>query len=640
MVIDGPAASAPLGRGRSPFRKCRAALSTVLAGLVLAGCSSGIHTVAPESVIQGLHVSQIIAAMKHVESTEVTLYDYLPGTSIAMRGAPWPYYKGTFDFHAGTGSLRLVDPDSGPSVSWTLNSGGSILTTPVSQPFAAATTSPATSAITSGSPPVAGGANGGPFNKNEEVLFSRIVPAGYLDPVETYEAVVVNPAFWIGLLGSSSNPLGKGVPSLINGGHIYRYDVIFNLRDVPSTSSHAQRAAMKWLAGYFGTRYLAGEIWLDRTGKLVRIRFIRLSRFSAPPRNTLQFPDPAFHLSLTLTLLASTGTRTHPSTNESISILGRADGPKPRCVPAGQSGLSARVVARVGQHITGKVDAYGCDVGVYVGSGTSGVVVSGATITGANVHGIMVVDTSGTTIERSTVDDSTIGPNAIESILLSQAKAIELVGTTDARIIDNNGVVSIGIVDNGAITGAAINPGIPSPATRNLVEGNHISGSILVTECSIVLAAYNPGEGVIDNTISDNTMPGSIIVASDTADTLASRNVVEDNTVVNSLLNGIELRSSGAGDTVQSNEVIGNTLSHDAGNTICGLSRSTGIAMFGAAGAIVGTEVRGNIITNEEVGVWSANAHGTVIAGNSISVPPGGSPVIQLHLALPNGCRS
>ncbi|MHB8263598.1 MAG: right-handed parallel beta-helix repeat-containing protein [Acidimicrobiales bacterium] len=638
-------------------------LSVLIIGVAIAvgisACSQGSEirrTEGPQPVPLMPQSSQIVASMRHTGSTGVTLSYHVPGTGIAILGAPWPYYEGTFDFHAGTGSLRLHNTSHMPSVSWILNPSGSILTTSAPQPFTTAGTSLG-SAVTPSGFPVSGSATGGNTDGglfNEKISFARVAAAGALDPVETYEAVVVNPAFWLDLLRSSSSPLGKGVRSVVNGENTYSYDVVFNLKNATSTVSRSQYAVIQWLIGYFGTSYLPGELWLSKTRKLVKMRLIRALRSQGPPRNTSQFPEPTFHPSLTLALLGPAHTKASSPTGGSTTILGQVKGIRPRCVPAGHSGLSAAISAYAGQHITGSINAAGCDVGVYVGSGTAGVVISNATITGANAHAIMVVDTSGTVVEDNTVNDA-FG-NIIDLTLLLLNKAIMLVGTVDARVIGNYGFDTIGIVDNGAVDAGAVNPGTPSPASGNVIEGNHAWGWLHRIDCWVVLAARNHGEGVIGNTISDNKVPGNIVIATDATDTTASRNVVNGNTVVNATIAGIAIRSTGIGGIIKGNIITGNNLSGDGSRTACKLSRSAGtttsrpattilnaeaqsagIAIIGADSTVLDTLIHGNIITNEQVGIWVANATGTVLSGNRVSVFHGGVPIE--HLARPS-CRS
>ena len=65
-------------------------------------------------------------------------------------------------------------------------------------------------------------------------------------------------------------------------------------------------------------------------------------------------------------------------------LAASAKSPLPPPLPAGSTGLTARIVATSGQTISGKVDATGCDIGIYIGPGITNVKVKDATISGAN----------------------------------------------------------------------------------------------------------------------------------------------------------------------------------------------------------------------------------------------------------------
>src|SRR5690348_11078329 len=76
----------------------------------------------------------------------------------------------------------------------------------------------------------------------------------------------------------------------------------------------------------------------------------------------------------------------------------------PTCVAAGGTGLTTKMVISTGSHDHDEgrgrtvsnvtVDATGCDIGIYVAPGSSGVVLRDVTVTGANDHGILVQDAS------------------------------------------------------------------------------------------------------------------------------------------------------------------------------------------------------------------------------------------------------
>ncbi|MGH2513319.1 MAG: hypothetical protein ACRDGQ_11590, partial [Candidatus Limnocylindrales bacterium] len=54
----------------------------------------------------------------------------------------------------------------------------------------------------------------------------------------------------------------------------------------------------------------------------------------------------------------------------------------PGCHPAGDTGLDAAVVLRSGAHVRGlHVDATGCDIGIFIGPGSTGTMVTASTVT-------------------------------------------------------------------------------------------------------------------------------------------------------------------------------------------------------------------------------------------------------------------
>ena len=100
------------------------------------------------------------------------------------------------------------------------------------------------------------------------------------------------------------------------------------------------------------------------------------------------------------------------------------------CSAAGSTGLTASVIATTSQTITSPIDATGCDLGIYVGPGVTGVTINNATVTGANDHGIFAQDTSGLTVTNSTVSGNGVAPTAG----IDENKAIELVGVSNSTV--------------------------------------------------------------------------------------------------------------------------------------------------------------------------------------------------------------
>ena len=114
------------------------------------------------------------------------------------------------------------------------------------------------------------------------------------------------------------------------------------------------------------------------------------------------------------------------------------------CLPAGNTGLTTeRIVTSNGQLTRTKVDATGCDIGVYIGPGTERVLISGVTVTGANEHGILVQDASRITIQYSVVTGNGVASHTCPAEgppptgCIAENKGIELVGTSDSVVTHN-----------------------------------------------------------------------------------------------------------------------------------------------------------------------------------------------------------
>jgi parallel beta-helix repeat protein len=307
------------------------------------------------------------------------------------------------------------------------------------------------------------------------------------------------------------------------------------------------------------------------------------------------------------------------------------------CVPAGSTGLTAFVVASSGQTVSGTIDATGCDVGVYVGPGTTGVRITGATISGANDHGIFVQDVSGITIKYNTVTGNGVNPNSA----IAENKAVELVGTSFA-VVEHNTVShnvadgGIGVADDGAIDPGAPNPGNVRGGSFNLIAYNEIDYNLF--GCGIVIAAYNTGSGVSFNTVKGNTVLGAsfatvgelgpavggIVVAADVPNTVA------DNTISGSLIPGVVVHSNAPGDVVTMTFILNNKIdsSGDETDTSAEPPAPNGIMVVAEAfpgmanpPTITFTFIIHNSVNNDYYGVWSFAAQHTIVAalsGNSV----------------------
>lgn len=312
-----------------------------------------------------------------------------------------------------------------------------------------------------------------------------------------------------------------------------------------------------------------------------------------------------------------------------------------QCLDAGATGLTgltAAVVARSGATYRGDIPTAGCDIGIYIGPGVTGVTVDRATIAGAGDHGILVQDTSDVTIIHSTVSGSR-GAHSDDLKLgtISEDKAIELVGTTGVTVTGNtvigNATGGIGISDDGAVPAGTLKPGEHLAATGNVIVGNVVTSP--GAGCGIVVAAYNPDTaGVVGNVVAHNTVsegPAGIVVAADVPGTAAVGNKVVSNTSTNNALPGIIVHANTPGDVVSGTVITGNTLS---GNGFGGPLdwMHSGIALVGefAQGGftdhVTGSVVTGNRISDEPYGISEINTLDGVTRGNKFG-PTVGTPL-------------
>lgn len=306
----------------------------------------------------------------------------------------------------------------------------------------------------------------------------------------------------------------------------------------------------------------------------------------------------------------------------------------PACAPAGTTGLTARVVASTGQHVSGTVDAHGCDVGVYIGPAAGGASVVAATVTGANDHGIFVQDAADVVIAHSVITGNGVHRNAN----VPEDKAVELAGTTDATVVDNQVVQNngggIGLADDGPLDPGAVlgHPGTARPSTGNNVTNNVVSRNL--GDCAIVVTAKNRGTGASDNTVAHNVLDdvpnvfpptlGGIVLAGQSVD----GNHVVGNTIHGSFMPGIVVHSSRPDTDVSDNDIVDNDLSADDWGRINGPSARVAIILATAsqpAGRLDGTVLVGNrIASDEDYGIYEIGATNSIIAAdqrNKATVP-------------------
>lgn len=330
----------------------------------------------------------------------------------------------------------------------------------------------------------------------------------------------------------------------------------------------------------------------------------------------------------------------------------------PTCVQAGNSGFTAAVVARAGQHISGEqVDATGCDVGIYVGPGATGVQIRHVKVTGANDAGILVQKTSRVMITGSTVTGN--GFHSPGQNMLPQAFGISLFGVSDS-VVSGNTVYSnarggIGVMDYGPFDPGQLVTHEPGPATP-LVPSDHdvVSDNRLwanYNACAIVLAPFNQGGHVADDIVTGNTITGvganqngadvgAIVVQSNGPASTVRNITIGRNRVSGSTESGVIVHAAAPNSRTSDIWIAGNVLSGDnwakgAGSHPSQPDQLTGIVvdslLEGPDGArAVNTVVTGNQITDEFYGVWSRGADAPYVWRNSIDILSGGTPVYRV----------
>lgn len=303
------------------------------------------------------------------------------------------------------------------------------------------------------------------------------------------------------------------------------------------------------------------------------------------------------------------------------------------------------------------IDASGLDNGIFVhGTAAAGTVIKGLTVENANNHGIWVRNTSHVMVENNIVINNGLAPTKTSTTAIAENKPILLDGTASSvvahNVVKNNkadggiSVTDYGMFDPGApepttppktpISGAPTIKAVPG--VGNLIMDNDIEND--AGGCGVVVAAYNPGGGVIDNEVLGNTVNkivAGVVVAADSPNTVAKNNIVLNNTITNNFIPGVIIHSNTPGDSVDGNVVIGNTISQNGPDKEVGDNSSTGIVLAGDVMPVTNTIISNNSIANETYGIFGKNAPGTQLSNqqfaSSVSIHEVGlTPSIVVYL--------
>jgi hypothetical protein len=262
---------------------------------------------------------------------------------------------------------------------------------------------------------------------------------------------------------------------------------------------------------------------------------------------------------------------------------------------------------------------------VVVGQSAAGSVVEGFATINANNHGIFVQDSSNVRVENNLVSNNGLNVQAG----LGEDKAIQLAGASDSAIVGNTIVGNLyggaGITDDGAIDpswnataapGSNIPAGTPNPGNNDTISGNMIINN-RPNHCAIVVSAYDQGEGVSNNVVSDNVVvdnQNGIIVAADTPNTVANNNTVINNNIVDNGEGGVIIHNNSPGDVVKGNVIMNNFISGDGY-----LPTLEGVIVGGEGPvAALNTVIEGNTFQNEAIGVQVVNGNNTMVGGNTM----------------------
>jgi parallel beta-helix repeat protein len=326
-----------------------------------------------------------------------------------------------------------------------------------------------------------------------------------------------------------------------------------------------------------------------------------------------------------------------------------ATGSAAECHPAGTTGLTAEIIAHNGQTISGRVvNAAGCDIGIYVGPGAKGVTISGNVVTGANDHGIFVQDSANDWIVDNTVVgngvlSATHSCNVVGPPCIAEDKAIQLSGTSSSTVAQNfvegnSADGGIGVSDDGV----AGDPGALLPGHNHVARGNHVVGNFIENNdlgCGIVVAGYDPGLGVQNTWLFNNTIlglsqaatggytgydVGQIVVAADGPSTTVHNTWISGNVIDGSQLPGLVVHSNVPGDVISGTFVTYNTIGNNSGYPVAFSSPNTptvptGISIVAEAygqpmaPTITDTWIAHNTVWDDMVGLWLCQSTGTMV---------------------------
>jgi hypothetical protein len=324
--------------------------------------------------------------------------------------------------------------------------------------------------------------------------------------------------------------------------------------------------------------------------------------------------------------------------NQAVNLLG--------------SNLTAKIVAKSGEIISGQVNATGYDFGIYIGPGVTNVLIYHAHVFGANDQGVIATDTQNIMVMYSNISGNEVNPN--KGIPLTGG--IGFYGVSNSYIVGNtvtyDAAGGIVVANTGRVP-----TGLPYPQPNMSANNNLIADNLVeydANACGIVIVAFNagPGNEVANNFVFNNTVIGSlqlangtftgpyvgtIVVAADLPGTLVKDTLVVDNYVKGGLESGILANAQAPFAVNTGTEIVMNTIimggfqkvnfpPFDNASDMNLPPSSNAIGIYGnyqpgmpQSPVVSDVSVLYNTIVDNSIGIWTANSYGDVYIGNTFT---------------------
>ena len=279
-------------------------------------------------------------------------------------------------------------------------------------------------------------------------------------------------------------------------------------------------------------------------------------------------------------------------------VLGAFSPANAACTATGFSRDSINLTAALinPRNVSGDVDATGCNIAIYYGPGSRGVV-DGANIHDANYYGI-VNNGGDVTIQNSNISDIGEKPSfngtqhgvgiyfafgsaskgTIQSNMVSryQKGGIAVNASVSNVNIQQNTVIGLGPVDFIAQNGIQVGYGAKAQVQNNLVTGNAYTGANFASSGGIIVVGGDCYGGPLATNIQvqNNTALGNDVGvwltnldASCNAPAASTKNIAQGNTLIDNEVTNTTgdgatgyqagISDQGNGDTIQNNDTCG-----------------------------------------------------------------------------------